>query len=310
VTCHYADDPGGRTAKAMQLWPTDRWRSCSSCNRRRSAVGKGEAPRRLPPGQVPGLATSRPRSPVPESGWLGPLRNMQTWLQGSELLKRSNDTATQFNALQVFNPISTDHRPAPSVRGVVRKSASKGRVWWFTSMLLRMITLLKMYLHSAGERTRTSNPVSRPNPKFDAGLSGPSRAVRLVPVCAAQSGIGAGIRPVRRAFVLASAAGSVRSFVRSPVRSQSPRLRSQASQSGALGSLHRPVDLATKSVTSPSRMGRHSLSRVNDMDSRWGQGGWSLGSANEDPRTDGVAGTQSPADDLTPSGPCSVPRSR
>jgi hypothetical protein len=51
--------------------------------------------------------------------------------------------------------------------------------------------------------------------KFDGGPSRQSAYVRLLLVCAGESGIVPGVRPVRTAFVLTNAAGFVRSFVRS-----------------------------------------------------------------------------------------------
>jgi hypothetical protein len=80
---------------------------------------------------------------------------------------------------------------------------------------LRFILLSNAVLQLCGREDSNLQLVSEPDPKFDGRLSSPSAYVRLLLVCAGQSGSVTRVRPVRNAFVLACAAGFVRSFVRS-----------------------------------------------------------------------------------------------
>jgi hypothetical protein len=125
-----------------------------------------------------------------------------------------------FHALRAFSLMQINRNP-PRPLEVALEVGSQARVWWIMRRFFTHGSTLRDLSTQCGREDSNLQPVSRPNPKFDAGSSGQSGAVRLVPVCAAQSWIGAGIRPVRRAFVLASAAGFVRSFVRSQGRAWS-----------------------------------------------------------------------------------------
>jgi hypothetical protein len=109
-----------------------------------------------------------------------------------------------------------------SVRSCVRRRPLGARSLVDAGSLFTHGSALKDASTQCGREDSNLQPVSRPDPKFDGGPSGQSGAVRLVPVCAVQSGNGTSNRPTWRAFELSCAAGSVRSFVRSVGRQPHP----------------------------------------------------------------------------------------
>jgi len=65
-----------------------------------------------------------------------------------------------------------------------------------------------------GQEDSNLQPVSRPDPKFGDGSPGSPVPSAPVLICAVQAGTGDSKSSGRNAFVLASVAASVRSFVR------------------------------------------------------------------------------------------------
>jgi hypothetical protein len=139
------------------------------------------------------------------------MEGVATWLRCPQQERGRRYAIQRPPSLQ---PWADPSGPASSVRSCVRSWLGEQSLV-VMNLLFKYYSALKDVTTLCGREDSNLQPVSRPNPKFDGGLSRQSAYVRLVLVCAGESGIVSVARPVGGVLVVASAAGFVRSFVRS-----------------------------------------------------------------------------------------------